>query len=666
MPLQFADRVRVLTNTVGTGVLTLGASLPGLQGFSGVIATGNTVQYAIEDGFQWEIGIGTFTDNPPLLDRSSVQYSSDGAGVAIALSGSAQVFVTPNAQWFNQLNSLNIGLLPGGVLSGALTVQVPNVAIGAYDPDPGHANALGLQPSGGLYFTNDGVFVLGGLFADGTPNPGQQYLTYDQGGAVTLATGSITSGNGNTAGVWVTSGDASAGAGNSGYLSLNTGATTNGDSGSVALQSGSAASAGKSGAAYLATGDNTGTGPTGAIYLSSGSSLFGGATTGIVTLNTGATSVGGTSGSMTVGSGNAVDGVSGSVSVQSGVASGTGNSGTTLLGTGTVQTGTSGQTWIITGDSTANTGDIEVQSGQSASGNSGNIQLQSGGGNATGSISIGTTNAANGSSGILLLSTGSGTTGSGQILMQTGAATTGPASGIIVNTGGGRGGGGPISITTGNANTSGNGGDFSVTLGTGVARAGQFNVKASGTGNNLTITPGATTAGNVLLATSGLGGINLPGTLVVGNTTSGNYLTFGGGSTSLNYGDPHRLKYVRRTANSQCLQPQARLPRHHARRQARDLWFESRQRSARQSADGTRGLRSPNGQHHMNDMTQPEGRPLTVTLTVAQWDLVLRAMHEVSMPYRVSGPLIAQMLHQLNAVQVPTQTMNDADHHPEP
>jgi hypothetical protein len=68
----------------------------------------------------------------------------------------------------------------------------------------------------------------------------------------------------------------------------------------------------------------------------------------------------------------------------------------------------------------------------------------------------------------------------------------------------------------------------------------------------------------------------------------------------------------------------------------------------------------------MNDMTQPEGRPLTVTLTVAQWDLVLRAMHEVSMPYRVSGPLIAQMLHQLNAVQVPTQTMNDADHHPEP
>ena len=151
MPLQFADRVRVLTNTVGTGVLTLGASLPGLQGFSGVIATGNTVQYAIEDGFQWEIGIGTFTDNPPLLDRSSVQYSSDGAGVAIALSGSAQVFVTPNAQWFNQLNSLNIGLLPGGVLSGALTVQVPNVAIGAYDPDPGHANALGLQPSGGLY-----------------------------------------------------------------------------------------------------------------------------------------------------------------------------------------------------------------------------------------------------------------------------------------------------------------------------------------------------------------------------------------------------------------------------------------------------------------------------------------------------------------------------------
>jgi hypothetical protein len=55
----------------------------------------------------------------------------------------------------------------------------------------------------------------------------------------------------------------------------------------------------------------------------------------------------------------------------------------------------------------------------------------------------------------------------------------------------------------------------------------------------------------------------------------------------------------------------------------------------------------------------PEGRPLTVTLTVEQWGIVMSAMHEVSMPYRVSGPLVAQMLHQLHATQVAANKPDD-------
>jgi hypothetical protein len=55
----------------------------------------------------------------------------------------------------------------------------------------------------------------------------------------------------------------------------------------------------------------------------------------------------------------------------------------------------------------------------------------------------------------------------------------------------------------------------------------------------------------------------------------------------------------------------------------------------------------------MNDATTFSDRPLSVTLTVSQWEIVLRAMHEVPLPYRVSGPLIAQMLHQLNSAPPP-------------
>jgi hypothetical protein len=486
MPLQFADRVRVLTNTVGTGVLQLGASLPGLQGFSGVIATGNTVQYALEEGTAWEIGIGTFTDNPPLLDRSSIQYSSQGIGVPISLQGNGQVFVTPNAQWFNQLNGLNIGLLPGGILSGPLTTQVPNVPIGAYDPDIGHANALGYQPSGGLYFTQDGVFVLGGLFADGTPNPEQQYLRYDQDGELYLQTGEITSSDGgNTAGVYVLSGDASAGSGSSGPAGLYSGDTSSGNSGEAMLYSGDA---------------------------------IGGGNTGLVSIYSGAAS----------------QGVSGNVQIVSGNAVGANVSGGVIFASGNTVDGKSGQLTLTTGlpSGTGTSGSMQLRTGNAANGVTGDVAIASGSGNGTGSIAFTTSNASSGGSGGLLFTTGSSPVATGYMIVQLGASSGGPGGDMTVGSGTGATRGGNIAFTTGNGTAAGsNGGDASVTLGSGTTRAGQFSIKGTGTTNNLTITPGTVAANPITLGQSGTGGLVLPAT-IFGTAGTNNTLTISpGGST---------------------------------------------------------------------------------------------------------------------------------------
>lgn len=97
MALVVKDRVKETTTTTGTGTLTLAGATVGFQSFS-VIGNGNTTYYAITDGTNWEVGIGTYTSSGTLLSRDTILESSNGGAAVNWGAGSKDVFVTYPAE----------------------------------------------------------------------------------------------------------------------------------------------------------------------------------------------------------------------------------------------------------------------------------------------------------------------------------------------------------------------------------------------------------------------------------------------------------------------------------------------------------------------------------------------------------------------------------------
>lgn len=87
---------RMTTATTGTGTVTLGSAVSGYLSFalSGV-ANAETVRYAIKDGANSEIGLGTYTSAGTTLSRTVEKSTNSDA--LISLSGTAEIFITPDA-----------------------------------------------------------------------------------------------------------------------------------------------------------------------------------------------------------------------------------------------------------------------------------------------------------------------------------------------------------------------------------------------------------------------------------------------------------------------------------------------------------------------------------------------------------------------------------------
>jgi hypothetical protein len=134
MALVLKDRVQEVTNTTGTGTLTLAGAVTGFQTFAAV-GDGNTTYYAITGGSEWELGIGTYTASGTTLSRDTVLSSSNSGNLVDFAAGSKTVFVTyPTSRVViadgTSIAAANSSILPvasGGTGSATATFSGANI-----------------------------------------------------------------------------------------------------------------------------------------------------------------------------------------------------------------------------------------------------------------------------------------------------------------------------------------------------------------------------------------------------------------------------------------------------------------------------------------------------------------------------------------------------------
>jgi hypothetical protein len=107
MPTYY-DRVKDTSTTTGTGNVTLSGTAPtGYQTFANRYAVGVPLTYAIVDNTSglWETGEGYLSAATTLV-RESVADGSSGLATLVNFSaGTKDVFVTPVAHFFMDVNS---------------------------------------------------------------------------------------------------------------------------------------------------------------------------------------------------------------------------------------------------------------------------------------------------------------------------------------------------------------------------------------------------------------------------------------------------------------------------------------------------------------------------------------------------------------------------------
>lgn len=105
MTLQYADRVQETTATTGTGTYALAGAVAGYQAFSAACANNDTCYYTINDGTQWEVGLGTWTTGNNLARTTILASSNSNAAVSWS-AGSKNITLDVPALLFQQMGYL--------------------------------------------------------------------------------------------------------------------------------------------------------------------------------------------------------------------------------------------------------------------------------------------------------------------------------------------------------------------------------------------------------------------------------------------------------------------------------------------------------------------------------------------------------------------------------
>ena len=168
MALVFAERVKETTTTTGTGTVTLAGAATGFRTFTSALSTGAIVTYCIEDGTNWEVGIGKFTTSGTTLARLTVIASSNSGSLVSFGAGSKNVFITETSAHVTTPSGIIYGQ---NGLTGCLAATydrafvVPSVTTAA--PASGTLRVVAINLPAGLPVTN--ITFVTGTTAPGTP-----------------------------------------------------------------------------------------------------------------------------------------------------------------------------------------------------------------------------------------------------------------------------------------------------------------------------------------------------------------------------------------------------------------------------------------------------------------------------------------------------------------
>jgi hypothetical protein len=120
--VKLVNRAKMTTTTTGTGTITLGSAKSGYQSFAAAgLIDGDAVRYVIEDGSNWEVGIGTYTASGATLTRTVSESSNSGA--EIVLSGGASVFVAATTEDYVIVRSVDPTVATNPAATGVMWVN---------------------------------------------------------------------------------------------------------------------------------------------------------------------------------------------------------------------------------------------------------------------------------------------------------------------------------------------------------------------------------------------------------------------------------------------------------------------------------------------------------------------------------------------------------------
>lgn len=124
MTVKFADRVFETSTTQGTGTINLAGPASGFRSFVEGVGDAAKTPYVMDDGVDWEIGLGTVTDGTPdTLSRDMVFASSNSNALVNWGPGTRNVRLAPVTALLLQRDA-NLNMVERYVAgAGSATVQ---------------------------------------------------------------------------------------------------------------------------------------------------------------------------------------------------------------------------------------------------------------------------------------------------------------------------------------------------------------------------------------------------------------------------------------------------------------------------------------------------------------------------------------------------------------